>query len=157
MRGLYVMGVDGSGKSTLARNLSRVLGGEATCVLYAQHRPFLLAPVRWMVRRVILRRESEHGKYVGYRAAKQRAAKRCGLGAALDVALWCGDYVVTTWPRVFRARSRCGKRLLIVELILPGSGGEYGGDAGTPAVGQEDHSGVRGGVADSVSRCVVGG
>ena len=115
MRALYVMGVDGSGKSTLAKKLSQVLGEEASCVLYAQHRPLLLAPVRWIVRRSILRRESEYWGYVGYRGAKQRAANRCGLAAALYVALWCGDYVVTTWPRVFRARRSPGKRLLIVD------------------------------------------
>lgn len=115
MRSLYLMGVDGSGKSTLAENLNRALGNQATHVLYAQHRPFLLAPVRWVVRRTMLRGESEYAGYEGYRMAKQRATKRFGFATAIYMALWFLDYIVTTWPRVLWAQFRCGKRLLIVD------------------------------------------
>ena len=59
MPSLYVMGVDGSGKSTLARALAETLGPDRVTVVYAQHRPLLLAPIRSIVRKTLLRGASD--------------------------------------------------------------------------------------------------
>lgn len=117
MRILYILGTDGAGKTTVATRVATAMADRGWAYLYCQVLPLLLKPVKWLARRLFLKKTNEFKDYDAYREQKQAASgKRRGL-TRLYALLWYADFLLQAWPKLLRARWR-GEHLILDRFYL---------------------------------------
>jgi thymidylate kinase len=110
----HIFGIDGSGKTTFARTCVEELQrqGHAAAYVYAQHEPRLLAPIKWLARRTVIRHADPAADYAGYSRQKKATSSQHPALGRLYALLWILDYVVATQVRL------AGPRLRRVPLVV---------------------------------------
>lgn len=117
MRMLYILGTDGAGKTTVARRVAAARQAEGWDYLYCQVLPLLLRPVKWLARRLFLKRADEFQNYDDYRDRKRAESGKRRRLTRLYALLWYADFLLQAWPKVVRARLR-GRNLILDRFYL---------------------------------------
>lgn len=117
MRILYLLGTDGAGKTTVAKRVAAARQAAGWDYLYCQVLPLLLKPVKWLARRLFLKKTDEFKDYDAYREQKRAASGRRRRLTRLYALLWYADFLVQAWPKLWRARLR-GRDLILDRFYL---------------------------------------
>lgn len=77
MKYIHLLGIDGSGKTTLADHIAHALREQGLSVVrvHAWYRPFLLRPVKWVVRKLFMRGGDAQKDYPGTHPPEVLAAE----------------------------------------------------------------------------------
>ena len=110
---IYILGTDGAGKSTIAKKIvSGGISGLKLSYLYCQVRPFLIWPIRRMVRYFYIKKVDEFENYKVFNKKKLTVSRRKGKLSTLYSCVWYLDFLIQALPKVLYAKMKGGVILI---------------------------------------------
>jgi len=115
MKIIYVMGIDGAGKTTLSKRfVARNSSTYKLKYLYLQYFPLILRPIKYMIKKTIMKGHNEFGNYTEYAKQKINLSKRRRIFARIYCYIWYFDYFIQIIPKlIYNSLIRSGNVFII--------------------------------------------